>query len=200
MTAESVGRCRRLGAIGGGACIPHRMCFTSTVRWGKMGPDQVVGRAGSAKLESVTSEVGAALRRARISRGLTLREAAHDAPEELKPTTLASYERGERAVSVDRLFRLSLMYGISPARLIADVLRRVEGRSPVQIDVRKVRSLGGAEAGILDGFVRNVLMLRDQPTSDTITLREGDLDVLATATGRRVQDFVEAIGPALMAE
>jgi transcriptional regulator with XRE-family HTH domain len=151
-------------------------------------------------LESVTSEVGAALRRARISRHLTLREAAHAAPEEVKPTTLASYERGERAVSVDRLFRLSLRYGISPARLVADVLRRVEGRPPVRIDVRKVRSLGGAEAGILDGFVRNVLMLRHQPTSDTVTLREGDLDVLATATGRRVEDFVEAIGPALMAE
>jgi transcriptional regulator with XRE-family HTH domain len=151
-------------------------------------------------LDSVTSEVGAALRRARISRRLTLREAAHAAPEEVKPTTLASYERGERAVSVDRLFRLSLRYGISPARLVADVLRRVEGRPPVRIDVRRVGSLGGAEAGILDGFVRNVLMLRHQPTSETVTLREGDLDVLATATGRRVQDFVEAIGPALMAE
>src|SRR5215216_1006457 len=120
-----------------------------------MWSDHVIGRARSAMLESVTSEVGAALRRARMSRRLTLREAAHTAPEEMKPTTLASYERGERAVSVDRLFRLSLMYGISPARLVADVLRRVEGRPPVRIDVRKVRGLGGAEAGILDGFVRN---------------------------------------------
>jgi hypothetical protein len=63
-----------------------------------------------------------------------------------------------------------------------------------------MRGLGGAEAGILDGFVRNVLILRDQPVADTVTLREGDLDVLATATGRRVQDFVEAIGPALIAQ
>ena len=148
---------------------------------------------------SISSEVGAALRRARTSRGLTLRDASDAASEEVKPTTLASYERGERPVSVDRLFRLSLLYRISPARLVADVLRRVEGRPPVRIDVQKMRGLGGAEAGILDGFVRNVLILRDQPVGDTVTLREGDLDVLATATGRRVQDFVEAIAPALIA-
>jgi len=147
--------------------------------------------------ESLSEEVGAALRRARASRGLTLREAARAASDEVKPTTLASYERGERTVSVDRLFRLSSLYRISPARLVADVLRRVEGREPVLIDVTKVRRLNGAEAGILDGFIRNVLMLRNQPTADTVSLREGDLDVLATATGRRVHDFLEAIEPAV---
>lgn len=147
---------------------------------------------------SVTSEVGAALRRARASRGLTLRDAAQ-ASGEVKPTTLASYERGERPISVDRLFGLSFLYRISPARLVADVLRRVEGRAPVRIDVRRMKSLGGVEAGILDGFVRNVLVLRDQPMADTVTLRDGDLEVLATATGRRVKEFVDAIGPALMA-
>ena len=55
----------------------------------------------------------------------------------------------------------------------------------------------GAEAGILDGFIRNVFMLRDQAVADTISLREGDLEVLATATGRRVREFLEAIEPAL---
>ena len=147
--------------------------------------------------EGLSSEMGAALRRARASRGMTLREAARAASGEVKPTTLASYERGERPVSVERLFRLSSLYRISPVRLIADVLRRVEGREPVRVDVHKVRDLEGAEAGILDGFVRNVLMLRKQPMADTVTLREGDLDVLATATGRRVSDFVRAIEPAI---
>ena len=47
--------------------------------------------------------------------------------------------------------------------------------------------MAGAEAGILDGFIRNVFMLRDQDVADTVSLREGDLEVLATATGRRVQ-------------
>ena len=147
--------------------------------------------------EALSSEVGAALRRARATRGMTLRDASRAASGEVKPTTLASYERGERPVSVERFFGLASLYRVSPVRLVADVLRRVERREPICIDVEKVRSLDGAEAGILDGFVRNVLMLRNQPMTDTVTLREGDIDVLATATGRRVHDFVEAIEPAI---
>jgi len=148
-------------------------------------------------LEGLSAQLGAALRQARTSQGLTLRDAARAASGEIKPTTLASYERGERRVSVDRLFRLTALYRVSPVRLIADVLRRIEGREPIRVDVSKVRSLGGPEAGILEGFIRNVVMLRDQPMTDVVTLRDGDLDVLATATGRRVHDFVQAIEPAI---
>ena len=60
--------------------------------------------------------------------------------------------------------------------------------------------MGGAEAAILDGFIRNVFILRNQDVADTISLREGDLEVLATATGRRVHQFRDAIGPALAAD
>ena len=50
--------------------------------------------------------------------------------------------------------------------------------------------MAGVEAGIVDGFIRNVFILRDQDVADTVSLREGDLEVLATATGRRVQEFL----------
>ena len=63
-----------------------------------------------------------------------------------------------------------------------------------------MKSIGGAEAAILDGFIRNVFILRNQDVADTISLREGDLEVLATATGRRVHQFLDAIGSALAAE
>ena len=150
--------------------------------------------------EDVPAEVGAALRRARTSRGLTLRDAARAGAGGLKPTTLASYERGERSLSVERFFRIAALYDISPARIVADVHRRIERRAPIRVDVSKIRDLEGAEAGILDGFVRNVVALRNQPTSDIVHLREGDLEVLATATGRRVTEFVRAVAPALRNE
>ncbi len=60
--------------------------------------------------------------------------------------------------------------------------------------------MAGVEAGIVDGFIRNVFILRDQDVADTVSLREGDLEVLATATGRRVQEFRDAIEPALAAD
>lgn len=150
--------------------------------------------------DTLADEVGGALRRAREARKLSLRDAERVSSGTFKASTLASYERAERAVPVERFFRLAVLYGISPVRALADVLRRVEGRPSVRIDVRRVKSMGGAEAAILDGFIRNVFILRNQDVADTISLREGDLEVLATATGRRVHQFRDAIGPALAAD
>ena len=150
--------------------------------------------------DTLAEELGAALRRAREARGLTLREAARASSGAFQPSTLASYERAERSVPIERFFQIAFLYDLSPVRLLADVVRRVEGRPAVRIDVRRVKSMGGAEAAIVDGFIRNVLILRDQDAADTVSLREGDLEVLATATGRRVREFLNAIGPALTPE
>jgi transcriptional regulator with XRE-family HTH domain len=155
---------------------------------------------GKTVFDTLAEEVGAALRRARMARGLSLRDATRMSAGEIKASTLASYERAERNVPIERLFRLASLYGISPVRMLADVLRRVEGRPSVRIDVPKVKGMGGAEAAILDGFIRNVFILRDQDVAGTVSLREGDLEVLATATGRRVPEFLAAIGPALAAD
>lgn len=150
--------------------------------------------------DSLADEVGAALRRAREARHLSLRQAARASSGAFKPSTLASYERAERTVAIERFAQIASLYEISPVRLLADALRRAEGRPPVRIDLRRVKSLGGAEAAILDAFIRNVFILRDQDATDTVSLREGDLEVLATATGRRVRVFLDAIGPALTPE
>lgn len=151
-------------------------------------------------VDRLAEELGAALRRVREGRHLSLRDAARMSAGAFRASTLASWERAERALPIKSLFRLASLYDVSPVRLLADVVRRVEGRPSVRIDVGRVKSMGGAEAAILDGFIRNVLILRDQDVAGTISLREGDLEVLATATGRRVHEFVDAIRPALASE
>lgn len=156
------------------------------------------GARGGTMFETLGKELGAALRRARENRKLSLRDTARMSAGAFKPSTVASWERAERAVPITTLFRLTSLYGVSPIRLLADVVRRVEGRPAVQIDVRRVKSLEGAEAAILDGFIRNVFILRRQADADTISLRQGDLEVLATATGRRVDEFVSAVGAAFV--
>jgi len=150
-----------------------------------------------AMFDSRAREIGTALRRARKARGYTLRQVADRSQGTFKASSLASYERGERAISFERFFKLTALYGISPSRLFAEVTRRVEGRPSVRIDVERVKSLGGVEAGILDGFIRNVFLLRRQPVADTISLRNGDLEVLATAAGRLAREFEDAIEVAL---
>jgi len=146
---------------------------------------------------TLTEEVGAALRRAREARRFTLHDVARLSSYAFKPSSLASYERGERAISIERFFRLMALYNISPARFFADVSRRVEGRPSARIDIQRVKALGGMEAAILEDFIRNVFLLRRQPVADTISLRNGDIEVLATASGRRLPEFVDVIESAL---
>jgi len=86
-----------------------------------------------------------------LARSSSLRDAARVSSGVFKVSTLASYERAQRTVPMERFLRLAFLYDISPVRLLADVLRRVEGRPSVRIDVRRVKSMGGVEAAILDG-------------------------------------------------
>lgn len=151
-------------------------------------------------VERVTfaEEVGRVLRHAREAHGLTLRRASHISGGLFRPTSLASYERGERAISLERFCRLSSVYGIPPARLLAEIMRRVEGRPPWVFDRSSLERLEVPEAQIVEGFVREVTTLRgEEEPSSTISLRAGDLEVLASASGRRLEDLFEAIRPAL---
>jgi transcriptional regulator with XRE-family HTH domain len=151
---------------------------------------------GTAMSGTLANAIGAALRGARKARGLTLRDTAGLSSGRFKSSSLASYERGERAISVERFLDLTALYRIAPARVIADISRRVEGKPATLIDLRRLKLLGGTEAATLEGFIRNVFLLRGEPVADTISLRDGDLDVLATASGRRVNEFRDALGSA----
>ena len=149
-------------------------------------------------MERLAAEIGRALRRARRERGLTLRQVAQRSRDRFKPTSIAGYERGERSVSVQRFSELSAMYGIPPDRLLAEALRRRGGRPEVAIDPTRVEGLRGPEARLIADFVSEILELRGEPRPESITLRAGDLEILATASGRQPQEFLEEIHDALL--
>jgi transcriptional regulator with XRE-family HTH domain len=156
------------------------------------------GRArGESIAVTVANEIGIVLRVARKARGLALRNVSILSSGRFKPSSLASYERGERALSVERFLLLADIYRIPAARLMAQISRRVEGRPPIMVDIRNAYSIGGVEGAVLAGFVHEVIALRQQQATEAISLRDGDLEVLATAAGRQVEEFMEAIEPAL---
>jgi transcriptional regulator with XRE-family HTH domain len=148
-------------------------------------------------MASLGKEIGRVLRRARESRGLTLRQASNVSGGRFPPTSLASYERGERAISVERFCRLAAVYRIPPERLLAEVSRTAEGRPQPIVRVAELERLAVPEAQIVSSFVREVARLRGQPPADVIALRNGDLEVLASASGRRADELLEPIRPAL---
>jgi transcriptional regulator with XRE-family HTH domain len=72
----------------------------------------------------VTGEI---LRQIRVGRSLSLRQVTVRSGGRFKPSSVASYERGERQISLERLFALAAVYGVAPERIVAAVAHRLEG-------------------------------------------------------------------------
>jgi len=146
----------------------------------------------------VGDEVGAALRWIRISRGLTLRQAARRSEGRFPPTSIAGYERGERAITVERFVRLAEVYDIAPERLLAEIMRVRRGRPALLIDRRCLSTLDLPEAEVLDRFTGDVARVRGRPLRDRIAVRVGDVEVLATMCHRDADAFLDVVADAIV--
>jgi transcriptional regulator with XRE-family HTH domain len=147
-------------------------------------------------LGDFADEIGKALRRARTARGLTLRQVATITEGRFKATSVAGYERGERTISVERFCDLCDLYDVSPQAILGDIIRVVAGSTEPEIDLTRLEGMG-TERTLVSGFVRQIQAQRHGSPSETIVLRDADLDVLATAAGKTREELVEALEPAI---
>lgn len=138
-------------------------------------------------------EIGRALRRARGARDLTLREVSDMTMGRFKSTSVAAYERGERTISLERFIELCDLYGIPAQAMLAEILRPENARSVASIDRELLESTRSTEASLISGFVRQIASLRRELPADAILLRAGDLEVLATASGKEPTELVTVI-------
>ena len=148
-------------------------------------------------MDRLALEIGKALRRARRARGLTLRELTRLSAGRFKATSVAGYERGERTISVERFCELCILYGVAPQTVLGDILVAVGKGSGQEIDLSRLETMQSAEGSLLSEFVRQIKALRREAASETIALRAGDIEVLATAAGKKPEELAEAIEPAV---
>ena len=107
---------------------------------------------GSRDVSEFAQRAGLVLRQARRRRGLTLHAVSQLSGGFLRPSTIAGYEHGSRAISLERFFELSKLYGVAPDRLLRDVLQRVasDGKDVV-VDLTNLESVpAGAGASLED--------------------------------------------------
>lgn len=148
----------------------------------------------------LAKEIGRALWRARRARGLTLRQVADLGNGRFKATSIAGYERGERTISVERFIELCDAYDSSPQLVLEEIVRAAGRRTEPEIDLTRLEALGSAESTLVSGFVQTIRAQRREPPSETIVLREADLDELATAAGTTRERLAEALEPAITRE
>ena len=92
---------------------------------------------------------------------------------------------------------MSILLKVPPERLLADVMREWEERPQVVVTLKSIERVNNAEGRAVADFVHQIQRMRDQANGDSISIRAGDLEVLATASGRRPEEFVRKIGAAL---
>ena len=144
----------------------------------------------------LSREIGRALRHVRIARGLTLRSASRASLGRFKPSSIAGYERGERAITVQRFCDLSEVYGTDPARLLDGILIDARGEPQIELDLTELDRLDLPEAATVREFAHRVRALRRSPGSDVVALRHADLEVIARVSGRDRSELIELLSSA----
>ncbi|MFT7646510.1 MAG: transcriptional regulator with XRE-family HTH domain [Candidatus Poriferisodalaceae bacterium] len=143
--------------------------------------------------------VGERLRAIRRQKRMSLQDVEAESHHEFKASVLGAYERGERAISVPRLSRLAKFYNVPVAQLLPRgeddaELESLDARDDanVTIDLTRLETLNGAEAGMLTRYLTMIQMQRQDFNGRMLTIRRDDLRAIAcildttleTATGR----------------
>lgn len=68
-----------------------------------------------------------------MGRSLSLRQVTVRSGGRFKPSSVASYERGERQISLERLFALAKVYDIAPQRIVAAISHQLT-QDPAKTD------------------------------------------------------------------
>jgi hypothetical protein len=88
------------------------------------------------------------------------------------------------------------LVGVPPDRLLGEILRAARADPDLVIDLTHLERLGPSEGELLGGFVQQVASLRGSGEVESITLRAADIEVLASASGRRPDELKEVLGTA----
>jgi|RhiMetdeSRZDD1v2_1073273.scaffolds.fasta_scaffold09652_9 transcriptional regulator with XRE-family HTH domain len=142
---------------------------------------------------------GQVLRETRGHLGMSLYDVARVSEGRFKPSALGGYERGERTLSIDRFCELARIYGVPPDELLGEVLAKLDpaGREEVVIDLTRIGLVEAPERGRVAEFVHRIKALRRDYLTDVLTLRSGDVAALALASGRRTDEVMSVLRPAL---
>jgi len=120
--------------------------------------------------DQFSASLGQRLRVARRQRGWSLGDVEDMTGGEFKASVVGAYERGERAISVQRFVRISEVYGFTPS----DLLPAAAAGAGLTIDLD---ALSGDDGDLLaEKFLNAIRMLRKDPGGTEV--RRSDLVAL----------------------
>lgn len=121
-------------------------------------------------VEEFNYALGQRLRAARRHRGWSLGEVETNTEGEFKASVVGAYERGERAISVQRFVRLSDIYGTPASDLLP--------APPDPELVIDLEALTSEDGDLVERYLAAIQMLRRTPGVDEV--RESDRAVIGS--------------------
>ncbi len=121
-------------------------------------------------VEDFNYALGQRLRAARRHRGWSLGDVESHTDGEFKASVVGAYERGERAISVQRFVNLAEIYGTPPSDLLP-----APSEPTLIIDLD---ALAGEDGDLVDRYLSAIQMMRKQPGVDEV--RDSDRAVISS--------------------
>lgn len=141
--------------------------------------EQVAGR-------EYAKTLGARLRAIRAQQHLSLHGVERKSGGRWKAVVVGSYERGDRAISVQRLAELAEFYGVPVSELLPHERPGLMGGgsttaplSKVVLNLVRLNALTDAGAAPLARFVASIQRQRGDYGNRSLAIRQSDLDTLA---------------------
>ena len=125
--------------------------------------------------------LGARLRAIRNQQGLSLQGVEDKSHGRWKAVVVGSYERGDRAVTVQRLSELAVFYGVPVSELLPDPRpsSAVTTSTKIVLNLESLGSLPADEAGPLARYASTIQAQRHDYNGKVLSIRTEDLKSLA---------------------
>src|SRR5947209_1254800 len=143
--------------------------------------------------------LGQRLRAIRMQQGLSLHGVEEKSEGKWKAVVVGSYERGDRAVSVQRLAELADFYGVPVSDLLPpedSSFTRETGGTPltrIVLNLDKVQALNDPASESLRRFVTSILRQRGDTGARTLPVRYEDLRTLALMYDTSIESLTERL-------
>ena len=137
--------------------------------------------------------LGARLRAIRTQQGLSLHGVEEKSEGRWKAVVVGSYERGDRAVTVQRLAELADFYGVPVSALLPDAGSGsvVEAPPRLVIDLERLGSVPAERAGPLARYASTIQSQRGDYNGKVLSIRQDDLRTLAVIYDRPPSKLTE---------
>ena len=140
--------------------------------------------------------LGARLRSIRAQQHLSLHGVERKSGGRWKAVVVGSYERGDRAVSVQRLAELAEFYGVPVGELLPREHATVSGTSgltKIVLNLERLQTLPADDAGQLMRFVAAIQRQRGDYGNKVLSIRAEDLRSLAIMYDTSVEELTQRL-------